>query len=297
MIDLRSLDTAHPGKIRALFGLSPAALAELLEAVLPVLVDRRRQAQVFRPNRRRVVGGGRKRRLKPYQEVLMSLLYLRHNVAHAVVGEMFGVSADTSENTFHEVIPVLREVCPSQRFDAEKTWKKGEPSWHPDEVDRVLVDSFETPIRRPSIDERQRQVYSGKRKRHTIKTQVATDKKGEILSIDAGHRGPKADIRLYEESGVHQQFPNADKLGDKGYQSQAHPEIISPHKKPKGGELTSEQRQENRQIAQQRIYVEHGIRRIKGWRILREDYRLGVGLFPMIAGAVVGLVQLGRILG
>ena len=50
-------------------------------------------------------------------------------------------------------------------------------------------------------------------------------------------------------------------------------------------------------IAQQRIYVEHGIRRIKGWRILREDYRLGVGLFPMIAGAVVCLVQLGRILG
>ena len=105
------------------------------------------------------------------------------------------------------------------------------------------------------------------------------------------------------------------KLGDKGYQSQAHPQIISPHKKPKGGELTSEQRLENRQtclcvarlparsaqagrqVAQQRIYVEHSIRRIKGWRILREDYRLGAGLFPMIAGAVVGLVQLDRILG
>ena len=115
--------------------------------------------------------------------------------------------------------------------------------------------------------------------------------------MDAGHRGPKADIRVYEESGVDSQFPNADKLGDKGYQSQAHPQIISPHKKPKGGELTSEQRLENRQIAQQRIYVEHSIRRIKGWRILREDYRLGAGLFPMIAGAVVGLVQLDRILG
>ena len=66
MIDLRSLDTVHPGKIRALFGLSPAALAELLEAVLPVLVSRRRQVQASRFNRRRAVGGGRKRRLKPY---------------------------------------------------------------------------------------------------------------------------------------------------------------------------------------------------------------------------------------
>ena len=50
----------------------------------------------------------------------MSLLYLRHNVAHAVVGEMFGMSADTSEITFHEVIRDLREVCPFQRWNAEK---------------------------------------------------------------------------------------------------------------------------------------------------------------------------------
>jgi hypothetical protein len=290
-------DTIHPGKIRALFGLTPVALSQLLEAVLPVMIERRQQAQASRPDRKRRVGGGRKRRLRPYQEVLMSLLYLRHNVSHALVGQLFGVSADTSENTFHEVVPILQAVCPTQRFDGEKKWKKSDPSWHPDEVDRVLIDSFETPICRPSVDHRQRQVYSGKRKRHTIKTQVATDKKGEILSVDAGHRGPKADIRVYEESGVDSQFPNADKLGDKGYQSQAHPQIISPHKKPKGGELTSEQRLENRQIAQQRIYVEHSIRRIKGWRILREDYRLGAGLFPMIAGAVVGLVQLDRILG
>ena len=175
--------------------------------------------------------------------------------------------------------------------------EKGEPPWHPDEVDEC----WSIALKRPS-DGLLATRGKGRSTRVNANatrssTQVATDKKGEILSIDAGHRGPKADIRLYEESGVHQQFPNADKLGDKGYQSQAHSEIISPHKKPKGGELTPEQRQENRQIAQQRIYVEHGIRCIGGWRILREDYRLGVGLFPMIARAVVGLVQLGRMLG
>ena len=76
-----------------------------------------------------------------------------------------------------------------------------------------------------------------------------------------------------------------------------HPELLTPHKKPKGGELTPEQREENRHLAQQRIYVEHGIRRIKGWRIMREDYRLALGLFPMIAHAVVGMVQLNRIVG
>ena len=121
--------------------------------------------------------------------------------------------------------------------------KKGEPPWHPDEVNRMLVDSFETPLRRPSIDERQRQVYSGKRKRHTIARprwpQIKRERFSASMQAIVDQRKTSGFI---EESGVHQQFPNADKLGDKGYQSQAHSEIISPHKKPKWGELTPEQR-------------------------------------------------------
>ena len=74
MMNLHTLDTTHPGKIRALFGLTPVALSQLLEAVLPVMIERRQQAQASRPDRKRRVGGGRKRRLRPYQEVLMSLL-------------------------------------------------------------------------------------------------------------------------------------------------------------------------------------------------------------------------------
>lgn len=293
----RLLEKSSPTRIQALFGLFPRALGELLAAVLPVLLERRRQAQANRPDRQRAVGGGRTRRLAPYQEVLLTLLYLRHNVAQEVVGSLFGVSADTAENTFHEVILVLQEVCPSARWDAEKHWQKGEPSWQPEEVDRLLIDSFETPIRRPSDDERQRRTYSGKKKRHTLKTQVVTNATGEILEIDAGHRGPKADLRIYEESGVEECYPDAEKTADKAYQSANHPTLHTPHKKPKGGELTPEQREENRRLAQVRIDVEHGIRRIKGWRILREDYRLAVGLFAMVAHAVVGLVQLGRIVG
>jgi len=293
----RFLEKASPTRIHALFGLFPRALGDLLAEVLPVLLERRRQAQESRPDRKRKVGGGRKRRLAPYQEVLMTLAYLRHNVAHEVVGGLFGVSADVSENTFHEVVRVLQDVCPSSRWDAEKRWKKSEPSWQPTEKDRLLIDSFETPIRRPSDHDRQRRTYSGKKKRHTLKSQVVTDEKGEILELDTGHRGPKADIRIYEESGVDTRYPDAEKIADKAYQSSEHPTLRTPHKKPKGGALTTEQREENRQLAQQRIYVEHGIRRVKGWRILRDDYRLAVGLFATVAHTVVGRVQRGRILG
>ena len=292
-MNLEHLNSYPAEKERALLGVTLVALSELLAKVLPELVRRRQAERVRRPDRQRAVGGGRRRRLKPYQEVLLTLVYLRHNVAHAVVGELFGVSADTAENTFHEVVFVLRDVCPAQRWNAEKRWKKNEPSWTPDEVERVLIDSFESPVRRPSLPERQKRVYSGKKKRHTLKSQVVTDVKGEILDLDPGHRGPTADKRVYEQSPVEEHYPNAAKQGDLAYQGIAGVNV--PHKKPKGGRLTEEQRAENRRLAAVRVHVEHGIRRIKGWRIVRDDYRIALGLFPLIASTVVGLVQLVRI--
>ncbi len=294
-MNLEDLNSYPTAKMRALFGLTVAALSDLLAKVLPELLRRRQAERSWRPDRQRAVGAGRRRRLKPYQEVLLTLIYLRHNVAHAVVGALFGVSADTSENTFHEVVFVLRDVCPAERWDAEKQWKQGEPSWTPDTVERALIDSFESPVRRPSLPARQKRVSSGTKKRPTLKTQVVTDAGGEILDIDPGHRGPTADKRLYEQRTVEEHYPQAAKQGDLAYHGIAGVEV--PYKKPRGGHLTEEQRAEHRRLAAVRVHVEHGIRRIKGWRIVRDDYRIALGLFPLIASTVVGLVQLLRIVG
>jgi DDE superfamily endonuclease/Helix-turn-helix of DDE superfamily endonuclease len=285
--------TLPTDRIHALTGLTPAALAELLAVVLPVLTQRRRDALQQRPHRPRALGAGAKRRLSPAQEVVLVLIYLRHNVAHEVVGQLFGVSADTSENLFHEIVPLLRDLCPATRFKAEKRWQRGEPSWTPDEVDRVLIDTFETSIPRPTGAVRQKRVYSGKKKRHTLKTQVATDSHGELLTLDAGHPGPTADKRIYERSAIPEQFPRTTKQGDLAYVGTAG--VETPQRKPRGGALTPAQRAENRQKASVRVHVEHGIRRLKAFHILRENYRHALGLFPMVAAAIAGLVHLGRL--
>jgi hypothetical protein len=60
--------------------------------------------------------------------------------------------------------------------------------------------------------------------------------------------------------------------------------------------LSDELRQENHRLASVRVHVEHGIRRLKAFRIVRENYRHALGLFPMVAAAVGGLVHLARIL-
>jgi hypothetical protein len=285
-------------RVKALFGFVPATLAELLFRVLPELERRRATRLKERENRKRlyVDNDGYPREVTPLEKVLMTLLYLRHNVRHEVGGAMFGYSADTSENAFHEVVPILRDLFPSTKWAAEKKWRRDAPEWTPDEVDFLIVDSFETPVRRPSVNERQKRIYSGKKKRHTLKTQVITDQDGEVLSIAPGHRGPQADLKLYEESPLPE--PVADKavVGDKAYQSSTHLELTTPHKKPKGGALTAAQLARNKELAAQRVSVEHGIRRVKAFRILRDDYRLALGLFPMIASAVVGLIQFSRII-
>ena len=299
-MNLQQLHSYPKDRVRALFGLEPAALGQLLATALPELMGRRYQEQEAKPKRQRAVGGGRARKLRPYQEVLLTLVYLRHNVSHSVTGEMFGVSADISERTFAEVVVLLRDVCPAHRWDAEKKWTKREPSWHPDRLDLLLVDSFETPLARPSLPAMQKKFYSGKKKRHTVKTQIITDKRGEVIAIEPGHPGPASDKTVYQQSRAAQEYPQAARRADLGYQGV--PEMLLPHKKKRGksgqkaNALTPEQQDENRHAARERVYVEHGVRRVKAWRILRDEYRSGLGLFSLIASATVGLVHLSRIM-
>jgi hypothetical protein len=288
------LDTLSKSRLRALVGLPPKALAAVVEATVPEMLRRRVAAQQRR-SRKRAPGGGRKRTLFPCQEILLTLIYLRHNVAHEVVGTLFGVSADTSENTFHEVVRVLRDVCPARLAEAEKRWKNPDPEWKPDALDRLLIDSFETSVPRPSREPQQRGHYSGKKKRHTLKTQVVTNTKGELVEAQGGHRGPMSDKRVYEQSGVAERYPDAEKQADRAYQGCTGVEV--PHKKPKGGTLSPEQREANRQLAAVRVHVEHAIRRLKGFKIVRQDYRLATGLFPCMVSVVAGLVHVGRLVG
>ncbi len=291
---MKKLNQLTDSHLKNLFGFSRAILAEMMTIVLPILENERETALKTRANRKRkyVRDDGRKRKVYALQKFLMTLIYLRQNVNHTLVGQLFGVSADTSENVFHEVIPILQKVFPSQKWEAEKKWRKGEQKWSPEEVDYLLIDSFETPIGRASINEQQRKKYSGKKKMHTLKSQLITDQAGEIIQLDAGFDGPKSDIEIYRDTKLKKQWLEKQKLGDKAYLGE---DIETPQKKPKGGELTEEEKAKNREISAKRVIVEHAVRRVKGFKIMRQDYRLGNWLFPKIAETVVGLIQFSRI--
>lgn len=278
-------------RIKSLFGLAPDILAQVIIKVLPVLEQHREQRLRNSPERKRrfVKGDGRPPEMKPIHKLLMTLLYLRHNTSATVVGQLFGFSADSVEkNALPEVLAVLKELFPASRWEAVQRHRN--EKWQADEVDKIIVDSFETPIPRPSDNERQKRVYSGKKKRHTLKTQIITDQKGKILDVSGGHRGPKSDVKIWNETELPDELKEKPKLGDKAYQGDSK-QTQTPQKKPKGGELSEAEKEANRLISPERIYVEHSIRKVKGFRVVRDEYRLAQGIFPTIVSAVVGLIQ------
>lgn len=136
----------------------------------------------------------------------------------------------------------------------------------------VVLDVTETPIERPK--RRQRQFYSGKKKRHTLKCQLVIEPAtGRIICTFFG-KGRRHDFKLFRASGVHF-HPQTKSLQDKGYQGiqKLHSNSCLPHKKPKGGQLSDQQKADNRQLAQQRVVIEHVNRGLKIFRILAERYR------------------------
>jgi len=80
-------------------------------------------------------------------------------------------------------------------------------------------------------------------------------------------------------------------LGDSGYQGLAkeHENCQTPTKKPKGGELSKEQRRENRELARERIVVENIIRHLKIFRIVSERYRNRRRRFGLRFNLIAGL--------
>jgi hypothetical protein len=80
-------------------------------------------------------------------------------------------------------------------------------------------------------------------------------------------------------------------LADSGYQGIAglHRQTRTPVKKPKGGELTCEQKAANKTLAAERVVIEHIIRHLKIFRIVSERYRNRRRRFMLRMNLIAGL--------
>lgn len=156
------------------------------------------------------------------------------------------------------------------------------------EAEALIIDCPEQPIQRPS--RKQRCWYSGKKKRHTIKTEIIVTEQGKFVSASKPAPGSNADITVRRRGP---KLPNGSRAHvDSGYQGlqDDHPDTDIPYKKSKHRPLTTDERAYNHALSRFRVRVEHAIARLKSFRMLSERYRYPrpayAAKFAIIAGVL-----------
>ena len=142
-----------------------------------------------------------------------------------------------------------------------------------DAVKIYFHDGTEQPIQRPKDPEVQETLYSGRKKRHTVKNNVLVNAKGEIVLLTATCKGRKHDKKIADESAF--TLPEGRLLyQDTGFQGFVlEGTTIFQPKRPRGGELTTDEKTQNRLISSVRIRVEHAVDGVKRYRIVKDQLR------------------------
>lgn len=195
--------------------------------------------------------------------LLVLLIYYRCYVTQEFIGFFYGVDRSVICRAIQRVEKLARLL-----FGLERA-----PCLSKDDAETLIIDCTEQPIYRPEDDATQKAHYSGKKKRHTLKTEYIITGHGRVLSASPSHPGSHHDLTL-RRAGP--KLPDeARAYADSAYQGydKEHPNIDYPYKKPKGGELTSDEKEYNRGLSGFRVRIEHKIGEIKRFRVVSDRFR------------------------
>jgi hypothetical protein len=287
----------HPAVFRAMTGLTVEAFDGMLPALLRAFHEDRGR-RLDRPGRRRAVGGGDTFDLEPADQFLLAVVWLRQYPTQECLGYLFGVSDSSALRAVRRCLPVLEQAGrDSMRLpDPGRGRRRDLPALLRDTPGlAVIVDTFEQRTHRPR--RRQRAYYSGKKKAHTLKSQVAVDEEGRVVDVGKSRPGPTADLKVFRRSGLAGRLARAKvgALGDlayvgidglvKGLRG------ATPRRKPRGKDRPAEDRRYNRAFARRRIKVEHAIGRLRRFQALSQVNRHGRRGHEARVRAVAGLVN------
>ncbi|MDM4723163.1 transposase family protein [Micromonospora sp. WMMA1363] len=208
-----------------------------------------------------------------YRSVVVTLTYMRRNRVQAEIAESFGVSQSTISRAIARVTPLIKRAL------TECVPVAGDLSPHVQYVvDGTLL---------PCWSWRScKELFSGKHKITGMSVQVCCTLDGRLVWISDPVTGNRHDSHSINESGALVTLDPANWVGDKGYVGN---DMITPYKKPQGGELTEWQKEYNHQVNRIRWIVEQVIANFKTWRIMHTDYRRPLETFTETISCVIGL--------
>ena len=263
----------RPKLFRALTSLDPSEFEELLVAFRAAWDEYRDSKN---KERQRKPGGGRKPVLSTMEDKLLFILfYFKTYPLQEVIALLFGMGQSQSCVWIHELSTVLKMALDRMQHLPERAAHQVETVLAEDPENEFALDGTERRRQRPKDSIEQAKYYSGKKKTHTVKNNVIVTLKGRKVKYLSGtHEGKKHDKKICDEEQP--TFPEGSTLyQDTGFQGYA-PEgvtIQQPKKKPRGGELSVEEKKQNALISGVRIVAEHVIGGIKRCRIVKDVFR------------------------
>jgi DDE superfamily endonuclease/Helix-turn-helix of DDE superfamily endonuclease len=283
-----------PAMLKCLTGLTVEGFLALLPAFeVAYEVDlTRRDAQRAHP-RQRGRGAGQKGALPALADKLLFILfYFRVYPVQMAQGFFFGMGQPQANEWIHHLSPVLKAALGYELQLPARTPKTIQAVLETCPGLEFIIDGTERPIRRPKDPERQKTQFSGKKKRHTVKNNVLTDKRtGKLKGLSPTVEGKRHDKKLADEQAW--SFPIGSKLwkdtGFQGYEPK-NVKTFQPTKKPNGRDLSPDEKRVNKAIAHERIAIEHTLGGVKVFRIVHDVYRnLRAGFDDLVMEIACGL--------
>jgi hypothetical protein len=235
-----------------LFGVSVSQFDEILLKIEPQW-----EKQVINLYKR----PGRDYKLELADMLLMLMLYYRSYITQMFIGFLFGIDDSRVCRIIQKLEPILaKEMALTKTKHLSK-----------EEVESLIIDATEQPIERPQKN--QKKYYSGKKKRHTIKTEIRITRKGRIVHVSRSRRGAMHDFALHKEEPPIP--PESRAFVDSGYQGldKLHQATELPYKATKTKQLDKEEKEYNHALSRFRVIVENVIGDIKIFKILSDRYR------------------------
>lgn len=269
------------------------------------------ERRLSRPDRKKEIGeGGRPFKLELNDRLLMFLVYYRLYITLGLVQFLFDLDLSNVWRDIRYLEPVVRECIPLPKKMHDQVRRLGTI----EEVERyfpgfkAFVDATEQEIPRPKNATKRKTHYSGKRKMHTVKTQLTVNEKGLIVHKAPHARGRRHDLDIYRQS--HPDLPkDVEQDFDRGYDGVKNyfPDLKCAvpfkrrghgreHRGVKAEDLTPKQKSFNRELSKARVIVEHTISRVKKFNIFGQEFRNRLKNYEMMTDIVCGLINM-RIIG
>ena len=218
--------------------------------------------------------------LKTSEEKLFYILfYIKTYPTFDLAGFIFNVNRSSACRWTHWFIRALEKTLsrklalPKRKLTSEEELLAIFP-----DLEVLYVDGTERPRRRPGNKIKQKKYYSGKKKRHTLKNLVVTDKKRRVCIITKTKEGKLHDYANFKKENLGNHLPRDIPIYvDSGFQGieKDYPALTvrMPKRKVRGKELTKENKENNKAISSKRVLVEHAIGGVKRLRSVTDIYR------------------------